>query len=358
MNLPKFKKIDIKAYSPGKSSIFKRAKIQKMSANESALGVSTKVLKFMKNGNINFSKYPNGKSNDLRRVISKKFKCHFDKIICGAGSDEIIQIICQLFLNKNDEVIVPKYSFLMYRIYSRIVGAKVIYAQEDNYKASVENILKKVNKKTKIVFLANPNNPTGTYLNKREILNLRSKLRSNVLLVIDDAYFEYMLDPKYKSGLELFKNSKNTIILRTFSKIHGLASLRVGWGYGPKNIIKEMTKIKPPFNVNKVAQLCAMESLMDSDFINKSVRHNKIWSKKLKQNLEKFNIKTSPISGNFFLLNFDKCKYSSAHVFKMLTRSGIILREMKSYGISNSLRLTIGNSKENKRFINKLNSIF
>ena len=122
--------------------------------------------------------------------------------------DEIIQIICQLFLNKNDEVIVPKYSFLMYRIYSRIVGAKVIYAQEDNYKASVENILKKVNKKTKIVFLANPNNPTGTYLNKREILNLRSKLRSNVLLVIDDAYFEYMLDPKYKSGLELFKNSK------------------------------------------------------------------------------------------------------------------------------------------------------
>jgi histidinol-phosphate aminotransferase len=233
MTLLKFNKINFESYKPGKSRLFRLKNVIKLSANESALGVSPKVGKEI-NKKINFSKYPDSKSNNLRLSISKKFNCEFRKIICGAGSDEIIQIICQLFLKRKDEVIVPQYSFLMYRIYSKIVGAKVLYAKENNFKISVSEILNKVSRKTKIVFLANPNNPTGTYLKKNELLELRKKLRSNILLVVDDAYDEYMKKKDYASGLKLFKKNENVIILRTFSKIYGLASLRIGWGYGPK----------------------------------------------------------------------------------------------------------------------------
>ena len=234
MTVPKFKNFKIKAYKPGKSDISKIKNITKLSANESALGVSIKVKKALKN--LVLSRYPDSKAKILRKEISKKFKCDFNKIICGAGSDEIIQMICQLYLKHSDEVIVPQYSFLMYRIYAQIVGAKVIYAKEINFKVSVSDVIKKVTKKTKIIFIANPNNPTGTYLTKLELIDLRKKLKKNILLVLDDAYFEYMKNKDYKSGLDLFKNKDNVVVIRTFSKIYGLASLRVGWGHGPKKL--------------------------------------------------------------------------------------------------------------------------
>jgi len=173
MTVPKFKKFKIEAYKPGKSNIAKLKNIIKLSANESALGVSSKVKKVLSNKNLILSKYPDSKAQVLRKEISNKFNCDFNKIICGAGSDEIIQMICQLYLKPSDEVIVPQYSFLMYRIYAQIVGAKVIFSKEKNFKISVLEIIKKVTKKTKIVFIANPNNPTGTYLSRLELLELR-----------------------------------------------------------------------------------------------------------------------------------------------------------------------------------------
>ena len=357
MTLPKFKKIGFESYKPGKSELSRIKNIIKLSANESALGTSPKVKREI-NKKINFSKYPDSKSKDLRLSISKKFSCDFKKIICGAGSDEIIQIICQLFLKPRDEVIVPQYSFLMYRIYSKNVGANVIYAKEKNYKISVSEILKKVSKKTKIVFLANPNNPTGTYLEKSKLLKLRKRLRSNILLVVDDAYVEYMKNKNYTPGLKLFKNSNNVIVLRTFSKIYGLASLRIGWGYGPKKIIEAMSKIKPPFNTNSVAQLAAVAALHDKSFINKAVKHNFFWANKLKKKLNNFNITTNEVTANFLLLNFNKCKYSANYVQKKLEDKGIILRGMQSYKIKNALRLTIGNNSENKLFLKSINRIF
>jgi len=357
MTLPKFKNIGFETYKPGKSKLVKIKNIIKLSANESALGVSPKAKKEI-NNKINFYKYPDSNSKKLRFNISKKFKCKFEKIICGAGSDEIIQIICQLFLRSGDEVILPRFSFLMYRIYSKNVGAKVVYANEKDYKISVAEIIKKVSKKTKIVFLANPNNPTGTYLKKNELLGLRKKLRPNILLVVDDAYVEYMKNKDYTSGLKLFKNSDNVVVLRTFSKIYGLASLRIGWGYGPKKIINAMNKIKPPFNVNSVAQLAAVAALNDKTFIKKSCQHNYFWAKKLKKKLNDFNIITNEITGNFLLLNFKKCNYTANYVNKKLEKNGIILREMQSYKIKNALRLTIGNSAANNKLINILNKIF
>ena len=173
MTTIKFRKIDIEAYKPGKSSIRKLKKIVKLSANESALGVSARVKKVISNKNLNFFRYPDGKSKELRNQISKKFNCDKEKIICGAGSDEVIQMLCQLFLKPKDEAIVPQFSFLMYRIYAKIVGAKVIFAKEKKFKVSISEIIKKVTKKTKIIFLANPNNPTGTYLTKFELIDLR-----------------------------------------------------------------------------------------------------------------------------------------------------------------------------------------
>ena len=178
------------------------------------------------------------------------------------------------------------------------------------------------------------------------------------MLVVDDAYDEYMKDKKYSSGLNTFKNKKNVFILRTFSKIYGLASLRIGWGYGDKKIINALNVIKPPFNVNKIAQLCAIESLKDSKFISKSIKHNLFWCKKIKNKLEQFNIFSNKVSGNFLLLNFDKCKLKAKNVEKKLQKKGIILRETKSYGINNCLRLTIGNNLENKLFLKNMEMIF
>jgi histidinol-phosphate aminotransferase len=329
MTVPKFKIFRIEAYKPGKSNIGKVKNAIKLSANESALGISPKAKKALNNKNLILSKYPDSKAKILRKEIAKKFSCDFNKIICGAGSDEIIQMICQLYLKASDEVIVPQYSFLMYRIYSQIVGAKVIFSKEKNFKVSVSEIIKKVTNKTKIVFIANPNNPTGTYLTKFELIKLRKKLRKNILLVLDDAYFEYMQNKDYKSSLDPFKNKDNVITIRTFSKIYGLASLRVGWGYAAKKIINAMNIIKPPFNVNQLAQIAATEALKDKKFINKSVIHNIISANKIKKFLEKHSIFSNEVTANFLLLNFDKCKFSANYVFKMLQLKIIILRSTK-----------------------------
>ena len=359
MTVPKFKTIRIEAYKPGRSKVGKLKNIIKLSANESALGISPRAKKALSQKKLNLSKYPDGKSENLRKEISKVYNCDFNKVICGSGSDEIIQMICQLYLTTSDEVIVPQYSFLMYRIYAKIIGAKIVFAKEKNFKVYVEQIIKKVSKKTKIVFLANPNNPTGTYINKSELLELRKKLNKKILLVLDDAYFEYMQNKDYKSGLDIFKNKNNVIILRTFSKIYGLAALRVGWGYGSRKIIDALNRIKPPFNVNQTAQTAAREALKDKDFVKRSIKHNLIWANRIKTFLNILNIFTNEVSANFFLLNFDKCRFSAKYVFKKLELKGIILRSTEEgYNIKNKLRLTIGSANENIKFINVMKGIF
>ena len=355
----RFKKFNIETYKPGKSSIKNLRNIIKLSANESALGVSPKVKKIISSRNLNFFRYPDGKCKDLRNQISKSFNCSKDKIICGAGSDEVIQMLCQLFLKPNDEVIVPQFSFLMYRIYSKIVGAKVIFAKEKKFKVSISEILKKVSNKTKIVFLANPNNPTGTYLSKSELITLRKKLKKNILLVVDDAYAEYMKNKDYENGLNLFKNKNNVFILRTFSKIYGLSSLRIGWGYGSKKIVDGLNLIKPPFNVNEVAQKAAVESLKDKKFILRSIKHNINYATKLKTFLTEYNINSNKVSANFLLLDFKDCKFSAKYFYEKLKTKGIILRLTEDgYKIKNMLRLTIGSRNDNLQFMQAVENIF
>ena len=357
MKLPKANKVNSVIYMPG-LSIFKRIKAKiKLSANESALGPSPKAKREYYKTFKSFKRYPDSEGRVLKETLSKRLKLDQERIILGSGSDQILELACKAFLKKNDEVIVSKYSFVVYRIYSKINGAKVIYAKENNFTSSVKNILSCVTKKTKIVFLANPNNPTGTYLNKKNLIHLRKKLRSNILLVIDDAYFEYVNKKDFRSGLKMFSKSKNVLITRTFSKIYGLASLRIGWGYASKQIIKSLNIFKPPFNINQPALLAAAAAIKDVAWQKKEINHINKWRKIMFKKFEEMKIETNEGVANFLLINFDKLKVNSSKVFKELAKSGILVRKMNIYGIKNSLRITIGNSYENKKFITIIGKI-
>ena len=357
MKLPKARSLNAEKYVAG-LSLFKQkfAKI-KLSANESALGPSPKAVKEYIKVSKNFKRYPDADGTFLRKVIAKKFNLDLNRIILGNGSDQIFELICKAFLNKKDEVVISKYSFIIYRIYSKLNFAKIVYAPENNFTCSVDNILSCVTRKTKIVFIANPNNPTGTYITKNEMLRLRKKLRSDILLVVDDAYFEYMNFKDYTNGLILFSKFHNVVITRTFSKIYGLAGLRVGWAYSSKNIINELYKIKPPFNVSRPALFAASVALKDTSWLNKEILHIRKWSKKLYDFFQELNIHTNKTSVNFLLINFDKIKKNSKKIFYTLAKKGILLRQMDVYSIKNSLRVTIGNNKENLRLISELKKI-
>ena len=357
MKLPKPKNINVERYIGGLSKFKKVENPIKLSANESALGASPKAIKAYERDKNQIFKYPESDSLSLREAISQKFNIDASKIICGSGSDQIFDLICKLFLNSEDEVIITEFGFIMHRIYASLHGGKVIQAKEKNFKASVNEIISKVTEKTKIVFIANPNNPTGTYLSKSEMINLRERLRSDILLVVDDAYFEFIKEDDFASGLELFKNKENVLVTRTFSKIYGLAGLRLGWGYSSKKIINEMYQIKPPFNVNKSAISAGVEAINDDEWTKKAIDHNTTWAKKIFSTLEKNKIITNKPSANFFLLNFDKAKINSDEAFEKLAKKRLILRKMEQYKIKNSLRLTIGNAEANEHFIKTIGSI-
>ena len=358
MKLPKPKKIVAEKYVAGLSQFKQKMAKIKLSANESALGPSPKAIKEYNKVSKNFKRYPDSDGNFLRQVIANKFKIDKNRILLGSGSDQIFELICRAYLNKNDEVIVPKYSFIIYRIYSKINGAKIIYANEKNFTISVKEILSKVTKKTKIVFLANPNNPTGTCINKNEILYLRKKLRSNILLVIDDAYFEYVKQKNYFSGLKIFSSSKNVVVTRTFSKIYGLAGLRVGWVYASKEIINILNQLKPPFNVGRPALFAASAAVKDVSWLKKEVDHINKWNKILFKNFKEMNIETNDSKTNFLLISFNRVNINSKKVFQKLASVGILVRKMDVYGIKNSLRITIGKSNENKKLISVFRKIF
>ena len=357
MRLPKPNKILAEKYVVGLSKFKDRSVKIKLSANESALGPSPKAIKEYLRLSKNFKTYPDSEGVNLRKVLAKKFKLDPNRIILGSGSDQILELICKAFLRKGDEVVVPKYSFLIYRLYSQINGAKVLYSKEKNFTISVNDILQKVTKKTKIVFLANPNNPTSTYVVKKKLLLLRKKLRSNILLVVDDAYFEYVKQQDYSSGLQLFSNFKNVVITRTFSKIYGLAGLRVGWGYGSKEVINSLNQLKPPFNINSPGLSVAEAAVKDNAWLNKEIKHIKKWNDKFYKEFKKLNIETNKSFTNFLLINFDKVKKNSSKIFKLLASTGILVRKMDNYGIKNSLRVTIGKNHENKKFILKLKKV-
>ncbi len=345
---------EIENYIPGKAKINGKKAI-KLSSNENALGVSPKAIEAYKNHSGEIFRYADGSCSTLRLAIAEKNKINPNQVVCGAGSDEIISLLTSAFAGVGDEAIYSEHGFLMYPISVKRVGAKAISVKEKNLKADIDGILSAVNSRTKIIFLANPNNPTGSYLTQVEVERLINNIPENVLLVLDNAYEEFVDVLDYPKANDLVNKYENIVVTRTFSKIYGLASLRIGWSYSSPYIAEILNKIRGPFNVGGPAQVAAIAALEDEEFFNASKNHNKKWLKILieefsKENLASQNIIIYPSVANFILLDFGSVEVCSQANQNLLSQ-GIILREMSAYKLPNCLRMTIGLEEENLKVL-------
>ena len=362
MSLPEvaIKKImEIVPYVPGKSKVSGSHKVIKLSANENPFGASPKAIEAIKSAAKNSHLYPDGGCHKLRESIGRMHNINPDMIVCGAGSDELIALLCQSYAGEGNEVLYSQYGFLMYPISALRSGAIPVAAKEKNYRTDIDSILSAVTEKTRIVFIANPNNPTGSYLKKDEMRKLRSELPENVLLVIDAAYSEYVTAPDYDSGIDLVSSTNNTVMLRTFSKIYGLAALRLGWAYAPEHVVDVLNRVRGPFNVSSIAQAAGVAAIEDNSFTNRSIDHNNKWLKIMFSELSDIGLKALPTVANFILIEFPKKPGNTApEVDAKLKEEGIIVRRMDAYGLPNFLRVTIGLEEGNESFLRSMREFF
>lgn len=346
---PKPGVMDIAMYVPGKSKVPAGVKLHKLSSNESPMGPSPKAVAALSDMTANMEDYPDGSSTDLREAIAEVHGLNSDNIICGNGSDEILGLLANTYLSKGDEAIFTEHGFLVYRIATLAAGATPVVVKEQDCKANVDAILAGVSKNTKLVFLANPNNPTGTYLPIDEIKRLHAGLPSHVVLVIDAAYAEYVRRNDYESGVEMVSANSNVIMTRTFSKIYGLAALRIGWAYGSREMIDALNRVRGPFNVNAMAIAAGAASMRDKTHLEASIVHNEEWLVKVTEGLEALGLKVTPSVGNFVLVHFSDVKgKTAADADAYLTERGYVLRMVGGYGFPNSLRMTIGSAEANQ----------
>jgi histidinol-phosphate aminotransferase len=338
----------IAPYVPGKSSA-SGPKIHKLSSNESPLGTSPEALKAYRVAAESLERYPDGNATALRIAIAARYGLAPERIVCGAGSDEILQLLAHAYLGEGDEAIYSQYGFLVYPIVIAANGATAVVAPERNHTADVDAILQRVTAKTRIVFLANPNNPTGTYLPFDEIKRLHAGLPSHVLLVLDAAYAEFVRRNDYEAGLALATEHNNVVMTRTFSKIYGLAALRLGWAYGPAHVIEVLNRVRGPFNVSSPAIAAGVAAIADQAFVEKVLSHNERWLPWLASEIEKTGFKVTPSVGNFFLIHLPSGKTPALDQF--LQDRGIILRRMDAYGLPDAMRITIGDEEANHALV-------
>jgi histidinol-phosphate aminotransferase len=341
--------LDIEAYVPGESKLPAGLKPIKLSSNETPLGPSPKAIAAYREAADGLERYPDGAATHLRGAIAGRYGLNPARIICGAGSDELLTMLAHAYLGQGDEAIFTEHGFLLYRIIVLANGATPVVAPERNYQTDIGEILKRVTERTKVVFLANPNNPTGTYISFDEIRSLRSQLPSNVLLVLDAAYAEYVRRNDYEAGIELVATTPNTVMTRTFSKIHGLAGLRLGWAYCPEGIADALNRIRGPFNVSIPAMVAGAASIADKEHEESSVVHNERWLPWLSGEIEKVGLKVTPSVANFILVHFAKDGGKTADAAdKFLKERAIIVRKVAGYGLPDCLRVTIGNEADNR----------
>jgi len=344
--------MDIAIYEPGKSQVQGVRRVVKLSSNEAALGPSPKAVAALAGSLAESHRYPAGDSGEIRAALGKAHDLDPARIICGAGSDELLGLAMRGFAGVGDEIIHTAHGFAMYNIYAKGVGAKPVVAPEKNLTTDVDAILERVTPKTRIVFVANPNNPTGTYVPGAEIRRLRAGLREDILLVCDDAYAEFVDAPDYESGFALASETENTIAMRTFSKIYGLASVRLGWGFGAKNIVGVMERIRSPFNVSRPAQFAGLAALADRDHVARTKAHTKKWLGIALQRLRGLGLKVGESHGNFLLPEFSKVPgKTAAECDAFLQENGVIIRRVDGYGLPNHLRVTIGDEEEMTIFL-------
>lgn len=348
--------LSITPYKAGGNKAKGVKKLVKLSSNENPLGASPKAIKAYKSEANNLHRYPDSSALSLKKAIGEVHNLDPTKIICGAGSDEIISLLCIAFAGEGDEVIYSQYGFLMYSISTLAAGATPVIAPENDLVTNVDNILSKVTERTKIVFIANPNNPTGTYISKSEVLRLRQNLPQNVLLVLDGAYAEYVEEEDYVSGNEIVDMGENTVMTRTFSKIYGLPALRIGWAYCPDSVVAIYERIRGPFNIASPAISAATEAVKDIEYTNNAKKHNKKWLEILINEITNLGLYVTQSFGNFVLVHFGDENYAKI-VYEFLLEQDIIVRPMIAYKLPSALRISIGNDEENKRVIEALKQI-
>jgi histidinol-phosphate aminotransferase len=341
--------MDIHPYKAGKSRATGNRPPIKLSSNESAIGSSPKAIEAYKAAADTLYRYPSSDHLAFREALGKKEGLDADRIIVGAGSDEILQLVCRAYAGPGDEVLYHQYGFVIYGLAAQGVGATPVKAPEVDMTANVDNLLAAVTPRTRIVFVANPSNPTGTHLPIAEIERLHAGLPEDVVLVLDGAYAEFCQRDDYEIGYDLVDRADNVVVTRTFSKLYGLAGLRLGWGYGSREVIDVMNRLRGPFNVSSPAMAAGIAALEDTDFVEHALEHNAEWLPWLAREVAALGLEVTPSSTNFILIRFPKAKDRNAHAAdKYLTARGYILRALDEYGLPDCLRCTVGLEEHNK----------
>jgi len=339
----------IDPYVPGKSSAPGVAKVYKLSSNETPLGPSPHAVQAYRGVATHLEDYPDGAATALREAIGHAFGLDPARIVCGFGSDDLLTLLARVYLADGDEAIHTAHGFLIYPIATLSTGAKPVVAPETDYTADVDAILAAVTEHTRIVFIANPNNPTGTYLPFDEIKRLHRGLPPRVLLVLDAAYAEYVRRNDYEAGIELVATSENVVMCRTFSKVHGLAAVRLGWMYAPALVVDAVNRIRGPFNVNAPASAAGIAAIQDTGHVERSVAHNEKWLAWLTAEIGKLGLEVTPSVANFILIHFPHAKgKTAAEADKVLTARGLILRQVGAYGLPHALRMSVGTEEANR----------
>lgn len=348
--------LQIEAYVPGKSAAAPGVtKIHKLSSNETPLGASPLAKAAFAAVGQKLELYPDGSSTLLRQAIGQKFGLDPARLICGSGSDEILSLLTNAFVGPGDEGLYSEYGFLVYKIAILAAGGTPVVAKERDFRTDVDAMIGALTPRTKIVYLANPNNPTGTYIPFDEVKRLHAALPPHVLLVLDAAYAEYVRRNDYASGLELVATSENVVMTRTFSKIYGLANLRLGWMYGPEAVVDAVNRIRGPFNVNGAAIAAGAAAINDQAHVDAAVAHNDAWLPVLTEQIAALGIRITPSVGNFLLLHFDGAKGKTAKAADaFLASRGIIVRAVGAYGLPDALRVTIGDAEANRLVVETL----
>jgi histidinol-phosphate aminotransferase len=332
--------LDIAAYVGGEHQGHIR-----LASNEGALGPSPSAVEALKRHAENMHRYPDGGSSELRRALGRRFNLDAERIVCGAGSDELLSLLVRAYAGPGDEVLYSAHGFLMYPISAKTVGATPVAAPETDLKTDVDALLARVTERTKVVFIANPNNPTGSYLSAAELTRLHAGLPENVLLVIDAAYAEYVAQPDYSDGSELAERFPNAVMTRTFSKIFALGSLRLGWAYCPAAVADVLNRLRGPFNVSGAGQAAGVAALEDADFLERSRTLNEANRKDFTAKLQALGLTVHPAVANFVLVSFAGLpggKNDAEAARLHLKSQGILVRQMGAYGLPDCLRITIG----------------
>jgi histidinol-phosphate aminotransferase len=344
--------LEITPYVPGDSTAIEGVAPIKLSSNETPLGPSPRALAAYRDAGDTLERYPDGSALALRQALAAQYGLNVERIVCGCGSDELINLLAHAYLGPGDEAVHSAHGFLMYRIATLASGAKPVSAPEKDLTANVDAILARVTPNTKLVFLANPNNPTGTYLPQREVRRLHKGLPSQTLLVLDAAYSEYVRRNDYEAGLELVATTENTVMTRTFSKIYGLAALRLGWAYCPAAIADVLQRVRGPFNVTAPSLAAGVAALADRAHVERAALHNAKWLPWVAGELEKLGLLVTPSVGNFLLIHFPTdAPKDAASADRMLRSRGIILRRVGAYGLPGALRMTIGTEDDNRKVV-------